>query len=169
MRCAKPVNLGGVHRIARTRFQAAEPAVGCRAVSTLPLASTATHNAIEGHETPSSRGLLLESMDVVLHAEAPAVGSLDVTTSSWLSVATHSRLPAQEIDVSAVTHDVCGVQSLTGSTVAAVHRLDREVGSVEVTMLPRLSTATHKDRDGHDTPWNDARHVVVQNTEAPGP
>jgi hypothetical protein len=36
-----------------------------------------------------------------------------------------------------------------------VHADAPPVGFLEVTTLPALSTATHKDADGHDTPMSD--------------
>jgi hypothetical protein len=66
---------------------------------------------------------------------------VEVVTSPLTSTAAQKVVVGQETPASLVRP----------LTLAAVHAEPLPVGSVDVTALPRLSTATHSELDGHDT------------------
>jgi hypothetical protein len=86
---------------------------------------------------------------VTLQALPPPVGFVELTTFPALSTATHSDVEGHDTPLSAPGH--CAVEVQLGSTEVTVHALVSPVGSVEVSTLPAVSTATHNDCDGHET------------------
>jgi hypothetical protein len=109
-------------------------------VNTLPAASVATHNALEGHEIAVS-GVIPSTFVGLLQAGRPPFGFVEVSTFPALSTATHND---------AEGHDTPRTASVVLSIVATAHAVRPPVGLVDVTTSPNLSPATHSELVGHE-------------------
>ena len=74
--------------------------VGSVEITSCPAPSTATHSAVDGHETPFS--IAAPSITLrVLHTGVASVGSWVITAPPSLSTATQNAVPLHEIAFSA--------------------------------------------------------------------
>ncbi len=132
-----------VTRVVR-QLVAAPP--GSREARTLPLASTATHSLLLGHDTAVSElSLILR----VLHAPLPPVGLVEVRTFPTLSTTAHSAFFAHKMAFGArllsILATAQAVEPPFGSS-------EPSVGRVELTTLPSKSTAAQSLTVGQEIP-----------------
>ena len=99
----------------------------------------ATHNAGDPQDTPAK---YTSFWAVTVQADAPPAGLVELATSCG-PTATQNETDG---------HDTADKPSNSGSTWVTVHADAPPAGFPEVTTLPALSTATHKDTDGHEIP-----------------
>jgi hypothetical protein len=121
------------------------------------LESITAQRDVAGHDTPI-REPLTPTLAGALHAGVAELGSVVVIASPRLSIATHSEEEAHDTPVSGY-----GFPLPSGPVLMVVGELqvgDAAVGSVEITLFPASSTATHSEIDGHDTPARLAGHDV---------
>jgi hypothetical protein len=118
---------------------AAVPPVGLVEVTMFAPPSRATHELVEGHETVCSPWLSPVTV-VACHAALPPAGFVEMNTDEGASpTATQSEVEGHE-----TLHKRCV------SMLATCHDWAPEVGEVDVTTLPALSTATHREVLGQE-------------------
>ncbi len=102
-----------------------------------------TQSETDGQDTVSSEDVPLTSASV--HAAAPPVGSAALSALPALSTATQRLTDGHDTSRNAACDPV---DVTSGSIWLTVHASGPPGGSVEVTALPAVSTATHSDADG---------------------
>src|SRR5436305_6080336 len=108
----------------------------------------ATPRSVPG--TPSS--------SPTLHAPGPAAGSLELRMSSPEAI-THMDGDGQEIPARSAIDE-----AWTSFSRVKRHCGRRAAGFFDVTTFPAISTATHSDREGHDTASRSAPMVIEGRT-----
>jgi hypothetical protein len=126
------------------------PAVGSRDVRTFPSLSAATHSDTVGHDTPSRFSASLNV--IVFHAEGPAAGRVELLT--WgPPLTTHNLTDGHETSVAIDWRPTEGPAQLFGPAAGWVDATTVPVYKHPIPQVVSVPTATHSDRDGHETPW----------------
>jgi hypothetical protein len=120
----------------------------------------------------------MKAGETTAHADAPPVGSVVVATNPgypWHDMGPHAfPCPTAtqndpDTQETPVPSDACGPSALgdDGNAGDILHALAPPVGSVETSIFPAISTATHNDTEGHEIPANQSPVAVVLHDEAP--
>jgi hypothetical protein len=123
--------------------QVGEAELGFVEVTALPTPSTATHKAVETHETPVRP--FVPSMFLTLQVGEAALGFVEVASLPWASTATHRFEDAQETPVRAfVPSAVIGADHVRGELASA----ELEKMPIKVRPTPSAISARSGDRNG---------------------